>query len=72
MEDRQVPWHMPCTHEGQPRPFTKENRMLLQCPHCRRCGEHARPDFFGDWVVCRSCELPFAWREARPDEEKKD
>jgi hypothetical protein len=39
--------------------------MLLKCPHCSRAGEHVRSDFFGDWVVCSVCELPFAWRDAR-------
>jgi len=39
--------------------------MFLRCPHCRRTGEHVRSDFFGDWVVCPVCELPFAWREAQ-------
>ncbi len=39
--------------------------MLFRCPHCNRTGEHVRSDFFGDWVVCSVCELPFAWREAR-------
>lgn len=43
--------------------------MLLKCPHCTRKGEHVRNDFFGDWVVCAVCELPFAWREARSDED---
>jgi hypothetical protein len=42
--------------------------MLLRCPHCNRSGEHVRSDFFGDWVVCSVCELPFAWREARAEE----
>jgi hypothetical protein len=42
--------------------------MLLRCPHCKRSGEHVRSDFFGDWVVCSVCELPFAWREARAEE----
>jgi hypothetical protein len=42
--------------------------MLLRCPHCNRSGEHVRSDFFGDWVVCSVCELPFAWREARAGE----
>lgn len=42
--------------------------MLLRCPHCKRSGEHVRSDFFGDWVVCSVCELPFPWREARAEE----
>ncbi len=42
--------------------------MYLRCPHCERRGDHTRSDFFGDWVVCPSCELPFAWREAQIDE----
>jgi hypothetical protein len=42
--------------------------MLLRCPHCGRVGEHVRCDFFGDWVVCPVCELPFAWRQAGADE----
>ena len=44
--------------------------MLLRCPHCNRSGEHVRSDFFGDWVVCSVCELPFAWREARAEESR--
>lgn len=28
-----------------------------------------RGDFFGDWVVCSTCELPFAWREASTAED---
>ncbi|MGD2152026.1 MAG: hypothetical protein PVG79_02085 [Gemmatimonadales bacterium] len=43
--------------------------MLLRCPHCKRAGEHVRSDFFGDWVVCSVCELPFAWREARTEDD---
>lgn len=42
--------------------------MLLRCPHCSRTGEHVRSDFFGDWVVCAVCELPFAWRDARTED----
>jgi len=28
-------------------------------------GGHDRTAFFGHWVVCPSCERPFAWKEAR-------
>ncbi len=42
--------------------------MLLRCPHCDKNADHMRSDFFGDWVVCPTCELPFAWREARMGE----
>lgn len=52
--------------------MTKETQMLLRCPHCQRSGEQARRDFFGDWVVCPTCELPFAWREARIDDGHDD
>ena len=45
--------------------------MLLRCPHCCRSGEHVRNDFFGDWVVCSVCELPFAWREARSESDSE-
>jgi hypothetical protein len=45
--------------------------MLLRCPHCSRSGEHVRSDFFGDWVVCSVCELPFAWREARSESDSE-
>jgi hypothetical protein len=46
--------------------------MLLRCPHCGRSGEHVRSDFFGDWVVCSVCELPFAWREARSESDSEN
>ena len=38
--------------------------MILKCPHCEKNADHLRSDFFGDWVVCPTCELPFAWKEA--------
>lgn len=38
--------------------------MILRCPHCEKNADHLRSDFFGDWVVCPKCELPFAWKEA--------
>jgi uncharacterized repeat protein (TIGR01451 family) len=28
-------------------------------------GGHDRTAFFGNWVVCPSCERPFAWKQAR-------
>jgi hypothetical protein len=46
--------------------------MLLRCPHCHRTGEHVRSDFFGDWVVCSVCELPFSWRHTHVDGEAED
>ncbi len=39
--------------------------MVLRCPHCGMIGGHDRAAFFGHWVVCPSCERPFAWKEAR-------
>jgi hypothetical protein len=42
--------------------------MLLRCPHCNRIRDHVRSDFYGDWVVCPACELPFAWYESRAKE----
>lgn len=45
--------------------------MLLQCPHCDRRGDHVRSDFIGDWVVCRICELPFAWRDAVTEDDQE-
>ena len=39
--------------------------MHIRCPHCRKKGDHLRSDFFGDWVVCPKCELPFPWRDAQ-------
>ena len=42
--------------------------MLLRCPHCNRIRDHIRSDFFGDWVVCPACELPFSWYEAKAQE----
>ena len=39
--------------------------MVLRCPQCGMIGGHDRTAFFGHWVVCPSCERPFAWREAR-------
>ena len=46
--------------------------MFLRCPHCDDNADHLRSDFFGDWVVCPFCELPFAWREAHLDEEAEE
>ncbi len=39
--------------------------MVLRCPQCGMIGGHDRSAFFGNWVVCPSCERPFEWREAR-------
>ena len=38
--------------------------MVLPCPHCDANADYDRAAFFGHWVVCPACELPFAWREA--------
>jgi uncharacterized repeat protein (TIGR01451 family) len=39
--------------------------VVLRCPQCGMIGGHDRTAFFGQWVVCPSCERPFAWKEAR-------
>ncbi len=46
--------------------------MVLRCPHCDSNGEHVPSRFYGDWVACPSCELPFAWRDVPSDGERAD
>ena len=59
-------------NELVPAVYFREELMHLRCPHCTKKGDHLRSDFFGDWVVCPKCELPFPWRETKMGETVAD
>ncbi len=46
--------------------------MILRCPRCRKKSRHARGDVLGQWVICPACERPFAWRDVRLGQERKN
>lgn len=46
--------------------------MILRCPRCRTKSRHARGDVLGQWVICPACERPFAWRDERLGQERKN
>ena len=45
--------------------------MTMECPHCGWATAQIPTKTSGDWVVCRVCERPFAWRDAVRAKDKK-